>query len=138
MLELDSQIGTSHNFLYPPTIEDDPVTVPEDAMEEVSDNDTALGVIFIIVLPITIVILVVILITKTRQKNKEMKTAEVRFDKQKKHLAKMEQATTKLTQQEPSSKSVDTKGDPLFCENCGNQLKPDAKFCKKCGTSREL
>ena len=57
-------------------------------MEEVSDSDTALGMIFIIVLPITIVILVVILITKTRQKNKEMKTAEVRFDKQKKHLAK--------------------------------------------------
>ena len=76
------------------------------------------------------------MITKTRQKNKERKAAEVRFDKQKKHLAKMEQATTKPTQQEPSSKSVDTKGDPLFCENCGNQLKPDAKFCKKCGTSR--
>ena len=73
-----------------------------------------------------------------KQKNKEIKQADSRITKQKKHLAKMEQSTTKPPQQEPSSKSVDTKGDPLFCENCGNQLKPDAKFCKKCGTSREL
>ena len=134
LLELDSQIGTSHNFLYPPTIEDEPVSVTEDSTEEVSDTGYAMVTIFIFIIPIAAVIIIVILIKKMRQKNKEIKTADVRFDKQKKHLAKMVQSTTKPPQQEPSSKSVDTKEDSLLCENCGNPLIPKDKFCHKCGS----
>ena len=86
LLELDSQIGTSHDFLYPATIEDQPVSVTEDSTEEISDTGHWYVTIFIFIIPIAAVIIIVILIKKVKQKNKEIKQADSRIAKQKKHL----------------------------------------------------
>ena len=111
LMELDLQVGTSHEFDY---------QSPED--------DSALVFFIFVVLPVSAVIIIVILIKKNRQKNKDLKQADSRINKQKIHLSKMEQSNY--------VKPVGTKKDSLFCVSCGTKLKPKAKFCSKCGATQ--
>ena len=96
--------------------------------EEITDQDVAIGVIFFIGIPAAAVIIIVILIKKNRQKNKDLKQADSRIKKQKKHLSKMEQSNY--------VKPTDTKKDSLFCVSCGAKLNSKAKFCKECGSNQ--
>ena len=96
--------------------------------EEITDQDVAIGVIFFIGIPAAAVIIIVILIKKNRQKNKDLKQADSRIKKQKKHLSKMEQSNY--------VKPTDTKKDSLFCVSCGAKLNPKAKFCIECGSNQ--
>ena len=112
LMELDLQVGTSHEFDY---------QSPED-----DSYFMALGFFFIVVLPASAVITIVILIKKNRRKNKDLKQADSRINKQKIHLSKMEQSNY--------VKPVGTKKDSLFCVSCGTKLKPKAKFCTQCGS----
>jgi hypothetical protein len=111
LMELDLQVGTSHEFDY---------QSPED--------DSALVFFIFVVLPVSAVIIIVILIKKNRRKNKDLKQADSRINKQKIHLSKMEQSNY--------VKPTDTKKDSLFCVSCGTKLKPKAKFCSKCGATQ--
>ena len=96
--------------------------------EEITDQDVAIGVIFFIGIPAAAVIIIVILIKKNRQKNKDLKQADSRINKQKIHLSKMEQSNY--------VKPTDTKKDSLFCVSCGAKLNPKAKFCIECGSNQ--
>jgi len=95
----------------------------DESVEE-DPNAGTYGLLFII----GIVIIIVILIKKVVQKNKELKQANSRIKKQKKHLSKMEQSNY--------VKPTDTKKDSLFCVSCGAKLNPKAKFCKECGSNQ--
>ena len=114
LMELDLQVGTSHEFDY---------QSPEDDSYYIAS-----AVIFIIGMPTAAVIIIVILIKKNRRKNKDLKQADSRINKQKIHLSKMEQSNY--------VKPVGTKKDSLFCVSCGTKLKPKAKFCSKCGATQ--